>query len=86
MAFCSGIRHSRVTPDRREKFAAARHRHVGVSVSHHGSPVAIDDLAVERRDMIALFLDDLERPVSVRCPERPLEIGLAKTMRRPWMR
>ena len=54
------VKAHKVAHRRSEKFSAARHRHVGIGVGHDRAAVPIDDLTVERREMVSLFLDDLE--------------------------
>ena len=49
-----------VTHGRRNKFAAARHFHVNICISHNRSATGVYDLSVNAGMMIDLFLENLE--------------------------
>jgi hypothetical protein len=53
---------------RRNKFPAARNRHVGVGVRHNRVPARIDNFPIHTRVMVSFFLENLERTRSSEMP------------------
>ena len=56
-----GVETHEITHRSGKKFTARGNGHVGIRIRDNGAAIAIDDLAIERGEMVALLLDDFER-------------------------